>query len=239
MPRPAMRDHLPVACGSAPPSSIAHKRNQRRLSAVLLRVVLVSVAFGCAAPAFAQTAGVDLGERRRSFTPGELALLPEYCQYQMGDPRRDTPRGRYYMSALGPAVDDIHHYCRGLRDMMFARTLSLRPEHKRALWERSVQEIDYVIKKNPPTLVLMPELYYRRGEAMIELGQLNEAQVAFEKSRGLKPDYWPAYTRWADFLIDAKRPDEARGLLEEGLKQAPDSVELKQRLARLSGTKAP
>ena len=239
MPRPAMRNHLPVACGSAPRSSNACERSQRRRFAVFLRIVLLSVAFGCAAPAFAQAAGVDLGERRRTFTPGEMALVPEYCQFQQGDPRRDTPRGRYYMSVLGPALDDIHHYCRGLRDMMFARTLSLRPEHKRALWERAVQEIDYVIKRNPPTLVLMPELFYRRGEAMIELGRLDEAQLAFERSRALKPDYWPAYTRWADYLVEMKRIDEARALLQEGAKQAPDSAELQQRLSRLGSGKTP
>jgi tetratricopeptide (TPR) repeat protein len=234
-----MRDDFSIPCVRARPRVAAQRRGRIETLTALVQIVLLVLSFTGAATALAQDGGVDIGERRRSFTPGELALLPEYCRYQQGMPGRDTPRGRYYVASLGSALDDIHHYCRGLRDMMFARTLSLRADHKRDLWLRATQEIDYVIGKNPPTLVLMPELYYRRGEAMIELGQLNDAQISFEKSRGLKPDYWPAYTRWADYLIDVKRTADARALIEEGLKHAPDNPELKQRMARLSGVKTP
>lgn len=228
-----------VAC--VPPEVQSARRARSRLGwrATLFQAVFAFAGLACAAGAFGQATGPDLKERRRTFTPGELALLPEYCQYQQGMPGRDTPQGRYYQSMLGKALDDIHHYCRGLRDIMFARTLGLKPEQKRELWMRAASEFDYVIKANPPSLVLMPELHYRYGEAMIELGRLAEAQTAFEKSRALKPDYWPAYTRWADFLVEMKRTDEARAILEEGLKQAPDSPELQQRMSRLGSGKAP
>lgn len=177
----------------------------------------------------ARSMGVDIPSRRRSFTPGEFALLPPYCPYQQFSPLRDTPEGRYWQATLGKALDDIHHYCRGLRDMHFARTVTLSPQHRRYLWERALGEVEYMIKHNPPTLVLMPEIYFRRGEILIELQQIADAQASFERSRQLKPDYWPAYTGWADFLMRNRRFDEARALIDEGLKHLPDSPELLQR----------
>lgn len=212
------------------------------LAALSVKAMLVVAALLCSpvafsqdpGPASAQAAGVDYPSRRRTFTPGELARLPEYCQYMMGMPGRETPQGRYYVSMLGKALDDIHHYCRGLRDIMFARTFALSPVHKQGLWDRAAGEVRYIIKTNPDTPVIMPEVHYRYGEIMLELGRLEEAQAAFEKSRALKPDYWPAYTMRADFLIRTKQPDQARAVIEQGLKHAPDSAELQQRISRLS-----
>lgn len=190
--------------------------------------------------AAAQAAGLDYPTRRRSFTPGELARLPEYCQYMMGMPGRETPRGQYYLSMLGKGLDDIHHYCRGLRDIAYARTFALPPVHKQALWDRAAKEVQYMISTNPDTLIIMPEIHYRYGEIMLELGRVEDAQLAFEKSRTLKPDYWPAYTLWADFLIRTKQIDQARAIVEQGLKHAPDSVELQRRRSQLApGAKSP
>ena len=196
-------------------------------------LLLSPVAQGQDGLAVAQAAGLDYPSRRRTFTPGELSRLPEYCQFQMGMPGRDTSRGGYYVAALGKALDDIHHYCRGLRDIMFAQTYALPPIHRQGLLTRAADEIDYMIKTNPGTMVLMPEIHFRRGEIMLDLGRVPEAQAAFEKSRALKPDYWPAYTRWADYLIKNKQPEQARQVIEEGLKHAPDGPELKQRLAQV------
>ena len=189
--------------------------------------------------AVAQAAGMDYPSRRRTFTPGELSRLPEYCQFQMGMPGRDTARGAYYVAALGKTLDDIHHYCRGLRDVMFSQTFALPANHRHGLLTRAAGEVEYMVKTNPDTLVLMPEIHYRLGEIMLDMGRVPEAQAAFEKSRALKPDYWPAYTRWADFLIKNKQLEQARQVIEEGLKHSPDGPELKQRLARVSPTAKP
>ena len=189
--------------------------------------------------AVAQAGGLDYPSRRRSFTPGELSRLPEYCQFQMGMPGRDTARGAYYVSTLGKALDDIHHYCRGMRDIMFARTFALPPVHKRALWDRAAGEVKYMISTNPDTLVIMPEIHFRYGEIMLEVGRVEDARLAFEKSRALKPDYWPAYTLWADFLTRTKQTDQARAIIAEGLKQAPESVELQRRQAQLATVSKP
>jgi len=177
--------------------------------------------------------GLDI-ERRRSFTAGELALLPEICKDIHGMPTYDGPRGDYWRSIIGDTLQHMHHYCRGVRDMMFARMLTMRPEHKRLLWDRAAGEMQYVIKASPPTMMLQPELWVRYAEAQLELGKLQEAQAGFEQSRKLKPDYWPAYTGWADFLINNRQFDEARSVIELGLKQLPESPQLTQRLERIA-----
>jgi tetratricopeptide (TPR) repeat protein len=199
-------------------------------------VALAALAW-LAATAAAQTSGVDLASRRGSFTPGELALLPEICKDIQGSPTYKGPRGDYWRSLIGDSLQHMHHYCRGARDMLFARTLSLPPEHKRLLWNRAANEMQYVIKASPPTMMLQPELWLRYGEAQLQLGNLPEAQAGFEQSRKLKPDYWPAYTQWADYLIQNKQNDEARALLEEGLKHAPDQPELVKRLASVGANR--
>lgn len=182
----------------------------------------------------ARSLGVDIPTRRGSFTPGELALLPPYCPYMHGSALRNTPEGQYWQAALGKALDDIHHYCRGLRDIHFARTVLLSPQHRQFLWDRAAGEIEYMFKTNPPTMVLKPEMYFRHGEVMLELGRIGDAQESFARSRQLRPDYWPAYTGWADFLIRNRRFDEARAVIEEGLRHAPDAPQLLQRREQLA-----
>ena len=192
----------------------------------------MALALACSS-AFSQIGGLDI-ERRRSFTPGELALLPEICKDIHGMPTYDGPRGDYWRSIIGDTLQHMHHYCRGVRDMIFARTLSMRPEHKRLLWDRAAGEMQYVIKNSPPTMMLQPELWMRYGEAQLELGNVAAAQAGFEQSRKLKPDYWPAYTAWADFLIHNKRFDDARAVIDLGLQNAPNTPQLMQRRDRIA-----
>ena len=191
-------------------------------------LVLLASALGVA---HAQAPGVDIGSRRGYFTPGELALLPEICKDIQGSPTYNGPRGDHWRAYIGDSLQHMHHYCRGMRDLLFLRTVQLKPEHRRLLWDRAAGEMMYVIERSPPTMAMQPELWLHYGNAKLNLGDLMAAQRAYEQSRKLKPDYWPAYTQWADYLIQNKRNDDARVLLEEGLKHAPDQPELVKRLA--------
>lgn len=203
----------------------------------LLRAPLVVALCAGAALAQAQTTpGVDI-ERRRSFTGGELALLPEICKDIQGMPTYVGPRGDYWRSVAGNVLEHAHHYCRGMRDLLFLRTVQIKPEHRRFLWDRAAGEMMYMIKNVPPNNPMQPEFWLHYGFAKMNFGDLAEAQRAFEQSRKLKPDYWPAYTFWADFLIQNKQNNDARALLEEGLKHSPDQPELAKRLASLGGSR--
>ena len=181
----------------------------------------------------ADSGGVDFPSRRRSFTEAEFQRLPEYCRYMQGY-GYTTPKGLQYQQMIGVALEHVHHYCRGLRDMFFARFASIRTQDRQGLWSRALGEIDYMVRNTPQDNPLMPEFWYQRGEIQLALGDVNEAQKAFENSRKLKPDYWPAYTGWADFLIQNKRFDEAGAVIAQGLQNAPDTPQLLQRRDRLA-----
>jgi tetratricopeptide (TPR) repeat protein len=196
---------------------------------VLAAGLAVALSLGAGA---SRAQGVDFPNRRNSFTAGELALLPPYCKNIQGFPGYDGPEGDRWRAILGEDFQHFHHYCRGLRDVHFARTAVVTAQQRKFLWERSLNEYEYMIRNSKPTMVLMPEIYLRMGESFVELRRLGEAQLAFEASRKLKPDYWPAYTAWIDQLLLLKQFGAARELAEEGLKQLPDSPELRSRLER-------
>lgn len=180
---------------------------------------------------------VDIGQRRGSFTPGELALLPPYCHAMQGSPDYTGPGGARWRAWLGNDLQHIHHYCRGLRDVIFATFVARIPPHHRSfLWERAVDEYDYMLRNSAPTMPLLPEIHFKRGEALLKLGRVFEAEESFTRAWKLKPDYWEPYAAWADKLVELKMYDRARDTLENGLAQAPQAVALQQRLQRLPGT---
>lgn len=191
-----------------------------------------------AALASVVAAQVDIPNRRNSFTPGELASLPPYCQHMQGMPGYEGAPGNYWRQVMGDAFAGIHHYCRGLRDIYYVKLLALKPRDRYFLWERAINEFDYIIKNSKPSMVLMPEVYFRKGDALMKIGRVFEARDAFEASRKAKPDYWPAYVGWADYLRSLKQFDDARELLAAGFRHAPGSKEIRDRLAALPGGQA-
>ncbi len=174
-------------------------------------------------PSHAQ--GVDLGQRRTQFTPGELSLLPPYCDTKHRDAK--------WNSVIGSDIRHMHHYCRGLRDMNYARMTPLPANQRNFLWERSITEFTYMIRRSRPDMVLMPEVYVKMGEAHLHLNQFIDAEAAFSNARNLKPDYATAYVLPAEKLIDLKLYTRARDLLETGLRHAPNDKSIQAQLARL------
>ena len=182
-------------------------------------------------PAAAQQ--VDYPIRRGTFTPGELAMLPPYCKSMQGMPGYTGPEGDRWRAILGPDLMHIHHYCRGLRDVYYLTYTVVTPVQRRFLWNRAINEYDYMIRASRIDMPLMPEFYFRRGEALVMLGQLAEAEFAFQEARRLKPSYAAAYAAWADQLMHLKLHDRAQALLLEGLQNAPGNAALLDRLQRL------
>ncbi|MBK9234539.1 MAG: hypothetical protein IPO19_00105 [Rhodoferax sp.] len=73
------------------------------------------------------------------------------------------------------------------------------------------------------------------GEAHLLLGSTGSAADAFRTARELKPDYWPAYTRWIDALLKSNQKAEAKALAAEGLRYSPQAPELVARFRKLGG----
>lgn len=176
-----------------------------------------------------------------AFTWGELSLLPEYCRdvqgvlYSVHGNGQDSPRAPEWVAIMGLDFWHMHHYCIGQRDVMRAQRPGVAPSEKTALLRKAVFEYQYVIKNCAPTMPVLPEVFLRLGELHLLLENLPAAQEAFAAARTIKPDYWPAYTRWIDRLVEVKAVAPALALAREGLRFAPDSAELQKRAAQLGG----
>jgi tetratricopeptide (TPR) repeat protein len=185
---------------------------------------------------------------RSGYTAGQWALLPEWCRYTQDNPVAfragiawdRVPEAQKWIALIGPDMLHMHHYCRGLRyELMLTGFADLNPRERIALNENIISEMAYVINNCGPTMPLLPEVMLKKGEAHLRMNELPLAADAFEQSRRLKPDYWPAYTRWADVLINLKQFDRARALLEEGLAHVPGEPQLLERLRLAGGTPRP
>lgn len=180
------------------------------------------------------------------FTWGELAVLPEYCKDTQGtvwDKRGnggpESPNLPHWVGLIGEDFFHLHHYCYALRDFKNAELSGEGSPRGRHLLTEGLNQLSYVIRNCRADMVLMPEVFLKQGDALLKLGRVIEAKESYERSRSLKPDYWPAYANWTDVLVGLRQIDTARQLLNEGLRFSPGQPELMQRLAALDKPRSP
>ena len=171
----------------------------------------------------------------KEVTPGEQALLPDWCidsqDGPFGSPEGSdglnrSPRARQWVSLMGADFWHMHHYCRGLRDLVRLKGSVLTPTERTYLLGRAINEFDYVLKICQPTMPLLPEVLLRRGESQTQMGDLVGAIDSFHGALKLKPDYWPASDRLLGVLIGLKQYDRARALADEALAASPGEPSL-------------
>ena len=178
-----------------------------------------------------------------NITDGELALLPPYCQdvqaIRYGNEfDNPSPRASHWVAVMGKSFWHLHHYCWGLIHLRRSQAPGLAPAARQGMVQAAVSDYIYVVQKSPADFPLAPEIYLRIGEAELLLGRSTSASEFFQRARALKPDYWPAYTRWIDVLIKTKQTALAKDLAAEGLRHAPTSRELISRYKTLGGDPA-
>lgn len=66
-------------------------------------------------------------------------------------------------------------------------------------------------------------LFNDYGNALRDLGKMDEAEKMYRRSFELEPHMLPAYTNLASMLLDAKKYTEAKRVIEDGEKANPDS----------------
>lgn len=77
------------------------------------------------------------------------------------------------------------------------------------------------------------EAEYSRGAAALNQGRAAEARSGFEGALQIDPTYHAARQALAGVLLDARQPDEAMRVLQEGLQLAPAQYGFAMMLARL------
>lgn len=174
-------------------------------------------------------------------TAEEAALLPRYCLATVpwGQPgARDSPSpgARRWVAIMGDGFWSVHHYCWGLANRQRALRSSTPPQTRMFLLGASVRgDFEFVIKNAPKNFVLLPEVYTALGEVELRVARPNDANISFARARAIKPDYWPAYAYWAEFLINSGHRAEAKELVKSGLEYSPNSRTLQEQYRRLGG----
>ncbi|MGB5337773.1 MAG: tetratricopeptide repeat protein, partial [Gammaproteobacteria bacterium] len=153
-------------------------------------------------------------------------ILPQYC--------KDRAAGRHekWRRTFGDAFIHMHHYCSGVFAEQQAK--SILNKREQAYWlGRVAHQMKYVSGSVDTRHVLYPELHTRWGWALSEQGQTAEAIKHYQLAIQAKRNYTLAYARLSDLYLEANKPDEARKVLESGLKVSPNSRSLKRRLKKL------
>ena len=183
---------------------------------------------------------------QETVTPAELALAPPYCPYTQSYSAHFNPgdfrqKKEYWTQVLGDDLNHLHHYCDAIIRRARADGHSLSPFERGSQLGQVVYEIDYVLRNTVPNFVLRPEFYTKKGEALMKLRRHKEAVEAYRRGAQARADYWPAYSGLAELLRANGNLDDARGVVEEGLRYSPTSKTLNTLLAELkkSGAKSP
>jgi len=101
----------------------------------------------------------------------------------------------------------------------------------------AISEFDYAIRNATPNFVLLPEILTKKGENLIRVGRGPQGIADLQRATDLKPDYWPPYAAIGDYYKETGDLAIARGWLEKGLSNSPNTQALMQRLTALDGPK--
>ncbi len=155
----------------------------------------------------------------------DTRLLPSYCAYRAtvgkagGTERYPLLKGIWV---------HIHHYCDGLYSMFQART-ELDARKKKDWLARAARNFHYVSRYCAPSkCVIYPELHTLWGWVLGEQGDMTAAVNHLEKAIRAKPDYARAYAELAALYKKTGSLDQARQVLERGLRKNPDSRRLRR-----------
>lgn len=219
-----------IAMTSLPPVPPGATARAARLARQLVIALLVGLGLG--APAWAQ--------KPPNITAGEMALIPPYCPdtmgFNYGDAYTNTsPRAGYWISLMGKSFWAVHHYCWGLIKLRRADAIGNSKEVRIGTLKNVIAEYNYVLENSTPDFVLRPEVLLRRGDAQLKLGEIGNAMESYEAAIRHKPDYWPAYVNWAEFLLSIKRNKDAQTFLERGLTQLPNEPKLRAAYKKAGG----
>lgn len=188
-------------------------------------------------------AGVAVAGKPEDVTESEMKLIPEYCPFTMSFNQADaygktSPGGQHWVSLMGSGFKHMHHYCWGQINLMRARRSGMSSQSRWGLLTKVQADFKYVLRNTPSDFILRPEIYTRLGDVELLLKNIKGANAAFANARELKPDYWPAYSHWAEYLIRSGKRSEAKKLIQTGLKYSPTSQVLRKQYRLVGGNAA-
>jgi tetratricopeptide (TPR) repeat protein len=181
--------------------------------------------------------------RPTNITQGETAMSPPYCIYKDGfeDSQASgqfSPGAKHWQSILGDGFRTLHHYCWAHVSMQRAMRHDTTPGAREHYLSDAAADDWFVIQNTKSDFILLPEIYTHLGKLQLMRSRPQEANKAFAQARALKPDYWPAYSHWAEFLIRAGQRAEAKQVVKSGLEYSPKAKVLQEQYRLLGGNPA-
>ena len=146
-----------------------------------------------------------------------------------------SPRAGHWVRLMGKSFWAMHHHCLGIYKLRRAALTGIPAQVRKHYLESAVDEFNYVIENSTPNFIMLPEVFRMRGDVQLKLGRLADANDSYAIARHHKPDYAPAYTNWADELVRTGLKKSALTLLEDGLRVAQDSKEMRASYTKLGG----
>lgn len=174
-----------------------------------------------------------------SATEADLLFLPPYCKAtRLYDPGLKSREYQYWYERLGPNLESMHHHCQGLIYLRKLRQMPKGQPERQHLIKLTLGEFNFLLRRSEATLQAFPlwaEFLTIRGSAAILAEDWALAVQSYEKARTVKPDYWPAYLDWARQLDSLKLRQQARELIQQGLRIDPSVVPMREAFARYGG----
>jgi tetratricopeptide (TPR) repeat protein len=172
----------------------------------------------------------------------EWPFLPAWCRYTQTEnpytPKETavspSPKARELIAMVGmKGWKALHHYCWGLAKLHRSYKIGITEEQRKFLMGSAISEIDYVLRHSPSDFILRPELLTKRGSILLVFGKYAEAENNLKTAIKEQATYWPPYGYLSDVYLKQGRVDDARLILEKGLKIAPNAKGLRNRKAQL------
>lgn len=169
-------------------------------------------------------------------TKEELALLPEYCavRYSAHGPHADAAKVEKWRRVFGRDWNVMHHYCNQLDHINKARRIVGNDMLRDRELESALNGLDNMRRQVSKGFVLLPELFLKKGEVLLDLKRPRDAVKEFYKAIQVRRGYVPAYAALSDYYVNSGKKDEAIRILQQGVKNAPKSARLRARLAKLT-----
>jgi tetratricopeptide (TPR) repeat protein len=162
-------------------------------------------------------------------TPADFRQLPAYCAARL---EKAGPEAfARWNEIIGPNFIHMHHYCFGLHK----RRLAMRepdPAERRRLVRSAIGEITYVESHAVGDIPFYAEIFTIRGKLHLMLDEKAQAASYFKRAIARDPRHGPAYGALARMLKDEGRMDQARRVIAEGVRVAPDSPSLRKLAAQ-------
>lgn len=168
-------------------------------------------------------------------TAAEWAMLPKYCIHTQSYKGHVQPYIARWEAQLGPTFWHMHHYCWALLKYGRYERANASSRQKAYYLEEAHGDFVYVVTNAEKDFVLMPEVLTWLARTEIRLRRFADAEKSLAQARTIKPDYWPAYFHWVEYLQSAGRKAEALALVTVGLQHSPNAKALQAQYRSLGG----